>query len=207
MKKSIVITGTTDFMDNSIQQISQSVNTIIPENIKIDNGSYIFNKYILLLLLLSILIIIFALYKNNITFRYIAKMFNKTKVIKYENTQQDQSVNTKDKSVTREIKGVNTQINSLKKTIKNTQKININNKTENDFALSNEHINTQLLKTKTDNIPKPNDVNNIIKKKGYCYIGEDRNFRSCVKVSQHDICMSGDIFPTREICINPNLRI
>lgn len=43
-------------------------------------------------------------------------------------------------------------------------------------------------------------------KAGYCYIGEDRGFRSCVKVGQMDQCMSGDIFPTEEICINPNLR-
>lgn len=44
------------------------------------------------------------------------------------------------------------------------------------------------------------------KKSGFCYIGEDRGFRSCVKVNEDDECLSGDIFPTREICINPNLR-
>ena len=44
------------------------------------------------------------------------------------------------------------------------------------------------------------------KKSGYCYIGEDRGFRSCIKVDDSDMCMSGDIFPTSEICINPNLR-
>jgi hypothetical protein len=43
-------------------------------------------------------------------------------------------------------------------------------------------------------------------KAGYCYIGEDRGFRSCIKVNQADTCMSGDIFPSREICVNPNLR-
>ena len=43
-------------------------------------------------------------------------------------------------------------------------------------------------------------------KSGYCYIGEDRGFRSCIKVGQADMCMSGDIFPSSEICINPNLR-
>lgn len=43
-------------------------------------------------------------------------------------------------------------------------------------------------------------------KSGYCYIGEDRGFRSCIKVGEADMCMSGDIFPSQEICINPNLR-
>jgi hypothetical protein len=41
---------------------------------------------------------------------------------------------------------------------------------------------------------------------GWCYIGEDRGFRSCSKVNENDTCMSGEIFPSQEICVNPNLR-
>jgi hypothetical protein len=43
-------------------------------------------------------------------------------------------------------------------------------------------------------------------KAGWCYIGEDRGFRSCAQVGENDECMSGDIFPSQEICVNPNLR-
>ena len=43
-------------------------------------------------------------------------------------------------------------------------------------------------------------------KKGWCYVGEDRGNRSCVQVTQSEKCMSGDIFPSQDICINPNLR-
>lgn len=43
-------------------------------------------------------------------------------------------------------------------------------------------------------------------KSGWCFIGEDRGFRSCVEVGPNDQCMSGDIFPTMDICVNPNLR-
>lgn len=42
--------------------------------------------------------------------------------------------------------------------------------------------------------------------RGWCYIGEDRGFRTCSEVGVNDTCMSGDIFPSREICMNPNLR-
>jgi len=45
-----------------------------------------------------------------------------------------------------------------------------------------------------------------VSKSGWCYIGEDRGFRSCVEVSQRDMCMSGDIFPNKDICVNPSLR-
>ena len=43
-------------------------------------------------------------------------------------------------------------------------------------------------------------------KGGYCYIGEERGYRSCMQVDSGDMCMSGEIFPTSEICINPSLR-
>ena len=43
-------------------------------------------------------------------------------------------------------------------------------------------------------------------KAGWCYIGQDRGFRSCMKINKNDECMSGDIFPTKDICVNPNLR-
>ena len=48
-------------------------------------------------------------------------------------------------------------------------------------------------------------------KSGWCYIGEDRGFRSCINIGDNSIgggdkCMSGDIFPTQNLCINPKLR-
>lgn len=43
-------------------------------------------------------------------------------------------------------------------------------------------------------------------KAGWCYIGEDRGFRTCAEIGVNDSCMSGEIFPSHEICINPNLR-
>ena len=59
--------------------------------------------------------------------------------------------------------------------------------------------------------PLPDDATSVTQsggrsKSGYCYIGEDRGFRSCIKVGENDQCISGDIFPTMDICINPNLR-
>lgn len=59
--------------------------------------------------------------------------------------------------------------------------------------------------------PLPDDATSVTQsggrsKSGYCFIGEDRGFRSCIKVGENDQCMSGDIFPTMDICINPNLR-
>lgn len=43
-------------------------------------------------------------------------------------------------------------------------------------------------------------------KAGYCYIGEDRGFRSCAKVEAGDKCMSGEVYSRQERCIDPTLR-
>lgn len=44
-------------------------------------------------------------------------------------------------------------------------------------------------------------------KAGWCFIGTDQNIRTCSQVGVADTCMSGDIFPSQEICMNPNLRV
>ena len=95
----------------------------------------------------------------------------------------------------------------------------IDDKTEDkDSAKGKSNINKNEGKAvaapkKIDKKPKgpvPDDsgsrTQNKPSKAGYCYIGEDRGFRSCIRVTENDTCMSGDIFPTKELCINPNLR-
>ena len=75
-----------------------------------------------------------------------------------------------------------------------------------------EHNNIQnaLNDAKQDQEVMPDDSKSSIQassgKSGWCYIGEDRGTRSCSQVGVNDMCMSGDIFPSNEICINPNLR-
>lgn len=43
-------------------------------------------------------------------------------------------------------------------------------------------------------------------KAGWCLIGEEKGARNCIEVGQNDQCMSGDIFPTHAVCVNPRLR-
>lgn len=44
------------------------------------------------------------------------------------------------------------------------------------------------------------------KKAGWCFVGEDKGVRSCISVAEGDTCISNNIFPSREICMNPSLR-
>ena len=66
-------------------------------------------------------------------------------------------------------------------------------------------------KSYTGSAPRADDSTSVTQKHqtgkgGYCYIGEDRGFRSCVKVEATDKCMSGEVFSRHDICVNPSLR-
>jgi len=66
-----------------------------------------------------------------------------------------------------------------------------------NVAASNEDDNSLTINSVT-----PKNSGSV----GYCYIGEDRGHRSCADISDESLCMSGEIFPSRDLCVNPNLR-
>tara|TARA_Y100000591_G_C21805039_1_gene684330 strand:+ start:883 stop:1548 length:666 start_codon:yes stop_codon:yes gene_type:complete len=64
-------------------------------------------------------------------------------------------------------------------------------------------------KKKEKNIDADDSTESNIQHKktsGYCYIGSDRGYRTCVKMTDDNTCVSGKIFPSKDICVNPNLR-
>jgi hypothetical protein len=40
-------------------------------------------------------------------------------------------------------------------------------------------------------------------KAGWCYIGDFKGVKGCVEITDHDKCMSGQVFPSKEACFNP----
>jgi hypothetical protein len=72
--------------------------------------------------------------------------------------------------------------------------MNMSNNTPNTFNYTADDSMSNIQQSKSNS------------KSGWCFIGEDRGFRSCIQVNENEKCMSGDIFPSQEICINPNLR-
>jgi hypothetical protein len=61
-----------------------------------------------------------------------------------------------------------------------------------------------LIVKKEDNLPQPSRSDS--QHHGFCYVGRSNNIRHCAKVSSKSKCMSGDIFPTMDLCINPAIR-
>ena len=70
--------------------------------------------------------------------------------------------------------------------------------------------NNDELSEKVDNsndIVDPEPIHTSNNKNGYCYIGKVNNTRYCAKVDESVRCESGDIYPTENKCINPNLKM
>jgi len=60
--------------------------------------------------------------------------------------------------------------------------------------------------TLNSKIEKKYRDNQIVKGNSYCYIGFDNHMRECTDVYEGDICMSGQIFPTMDMCLHPEFR-
>ena len=87
-----------------------------------------------------------------------------------------------------------TRDNGIRKSIENRDMAGINNFPEHEPSSK-----TYKESSEDNNIQEKH-------KPGYCYIGTDRGFRSCIKVNSRDQCESDKIFPTMDICVNPSLR-
>ncbi len=49
-------------------------------------------------------------------------------------------------------------------------------------------------------------ANETQSKVGWCYVGEEKGVRGSAEVGAADKCMSGEVFPSKDLCINPKLR-
>lgn len=182
--------------------ITEEINNTLSSERDINTTSWLFSlswvSWIFIILFLALLGI-------NI-FAYLAKGTNIISEItkKIFGASAEVTGNIVDTGAEGAKKVVNTTAGLIDKGLSNVQNItpNTNNQT------SKEEKETDFLnninRNPTDE-PDPNETE-YIGKSGWCYIGTDRTFRSCAKVGVNDTCMSGDIFPTKEICINPSLR-
>lgn len=69
-------------------------------------------------------------------------------------------------------------------------------------------INTSKL-PQQNNIPSPDTSENPIQnsisqsKSSWCLVGEYKGRRGCIDVNEYDKCMSGQVYPSQKMCLNP----
>ena len=223
-------------LSKAASNISQSVSSAVPDLSSISNSSLNMSDYsttgvsggisfwqylliILILIFMGITLFLFLLKPTDkdITHLYdpLLEYFNKTFNTNFKIGGKTQHVEKEEKKEKVSIKKNEAAVHKLEKALNEKEVINkIDNKHHNKTVKTQE---TDLLPTpvkkykKLPVIPEADETMSRIQMKptsnsGFCYIGEDRGFRSCIEVGEGDVCMSGDIFPTETICINPNLR-
>lgn len=98
---------------------------------------------------------------------------------------------------------VNKNIRSVSKNLKNKNLVNkkllLNKK-------NNQQKKPKRVSKREIEADKSTNTIQTRSKTGFCYVGNDRGYRSCMEIDQMDKCVSNQIFPTRELCINPTLR-
>jgi len=72
------------------------------------------------------------------------------------------------------------------------------------------HLNEKKSSNKYKDFKPDTDDNTIQRpltseKTNWCLVGEYQNKRGCVAVAESDVCLSGQIFPSKEMCLNPTL--
>lgn len=148
--------------------------------------------------------------------KFMTDLFNNTLVIVtttstsaidylQSNMKKDKTTNVKpEKQITEK------QITDSSGNIQETQEDN-----DDSTLLKEERKVEARVPNVSDNIKKliiqkeqtePEPLHSDTQQNGYCYIGKINNSRYCAKVSSKNSCMSGDIFPTMAVCINPNLK-
>jgi hypothetical protein len=169
-------------------------NTPSPElsSVKIDSSQYEMNNFIKLFLGI---IILSLLGYNLYTYLYYGlDMFG--------NVIGESAGNLK--NVNKTVKSINSTVDDTLTTthniVKDTTGISVNNNLDNSLKYRKKHSESA----------KPDKINSSIQnnqKNKYCFVGLDQGARSCVKLDESDRCLSGKIFPTKDICINPALRV
>jgi hypothetical protein len=77
---------------------------------------------------------------------------------------------------------------------------------ENSGSRLDTSINVSTIKKEE---PKPDTTENPIQKPivtaktNWCLVGEYKGRRGCIEISEHDKCLSGQVFPYQKTCLNP----
>jgi len=158
--------------------------------------------------------------KNYIeTKKYTNEEQEKKKEIEKENTSNEQ--NTEDI-----IKDIQSDIEKNKKNNNNKNNKNKNKKEEPVNYPTSSKLNASPVEEEVEEYQKdalqkalndaaqsggeviPDATESRIQsgKTGWCFIGANNLSRSCAEIGVNDMCMSGEIYPTKDVCINPNLR-
>jgi hypothetical protein len=81
--------------------------------------------------------------------------------------------------------------------------VNENTKYSLDNALNNSNVSSGEPNADSSENPIQKPISSG--KQSWCLVGEYQGKRGCIEVNEHDRCLSGQVFPSQKMCLNPNL--
>jgi hypothetical protein len=197
---------------NSSENYIRSITDIVPNTNQISQPYSLFGLswktwiiIILILALLGINIFVFLAKGTQETASIIQRVFGPIlKLLGYS------TLNITKQTIEKSASGTTAAVDAVAGTAINTIDA-IENKAMSNSAQQQTSLDKALSNSaQQQNEVAPDDSRSTIQttgKSGWCYIGEEQNIRSCAPVGVNDYCMSGDIFPTQDVCVNPKLRV
>lgn len=196
-------------LDNLNTNLHGNINASEISMENIESNSFHLVKIVLLCILTILLLYNIYLYINN-------EETLLDKVLKYLNINNNNNKKENEVKIKPIIKGSNKKMSKKKKNTDNHMDVKELALIEKYEKLPESELNKALQIQDSDKpenkaIPSPDlssesDIQKA-KKSGYCFIGEDETGRKCISINASDKCMSGEIYPSMNICINPNLRV
>jgi hypothetical protein len=175
--------------------IVPKTNTINTINIPSANPMKVF--YVILILIILSIIGIIIFYKDMIS-HYLNTMFH----------SKTSETAAKVDSTSAKVDSTSAKVDDAKAKVESTSaKLDVLDK-KMDSLINNsckpgpgvDNLNDKL------NQISPYTKEQNVNQNSYCYIGYDNGQRECIEAYAGDICMSGEIFPSMDVCINPTLR-
>ena len=96
-------------------------------------------------------------------------------------------------------------IQSVGNILRDASNPNVNDKTKRslDNALNTGKVSLGEPKADTSENPIQKPITSG--KQTWCLVGEYQGKRGCIDVNEHDRCLSGQVFPSQKMCLNPTL--
>jgi hypothetical protein len=185
------------------------------ETLKVPNSEVSSNKSPITMIFGAIIVIILLLlsllffYKDVVINYFNSLLFPKTNDTDNETIKAAKNAAIQTATTTSKVETTSAKVDATSAKVDSTsEKIdNLDKKIDN-------LINTKTCDVKDSGVNKLNNkLNNMspdkkstLSENAYCYIGYDNGQRECMEAYAGDVCMSGEIFPSLDICINPKLR-
>ena len=139
--------------------------------------------------------------KDNNIFNKISNFFTKDAKDAKDAKETKDTKETKETKETKDIKKTKDTKNNNPVSLESSVK-NIKPRKNIETRKSKKMIDDES--TNENNLPQPIRTESLTS--GFCYIGKVNDTRYCTKVDAPSKCMSGDIYPSMDVCVNPNLR-